>query len=120
MPPYYLTDFETQRFYLIEPQFNGVYSKNNIAKIKDGAYVVNFDESRSIRTHWIALYTNVNNLIHFDSCGIEYIPQKLNKFIGNKTVITNICRIQAHDSIMRGCFCIGFIDFMFKGKSLLD
>ena len=35
-------------------------------------------------------------------------------------MITNIYRIQAYDSIMCGYFCIGFIDFMLKGKSLLD
>ena len=29
-------------------------------------------------------------------------------------------RIQAFDSIMCGYFCIGFIDFMLKGKSLLE
>ena len=28
--------------------------------------------------------------------------------------------MQAYDSIMCGYFCIGFIDFMLKGKSLLD
>ena len=37
------------------------------------------------------------------------------------TNMLNICfRIQAYDSIMCGYFCIGFIDFMLKGKSLLD
>ena len=35
-------------------------------------------------------------------------------------MIINIYRIQAHDSILCGCFCIGFIDFMLKGKCLLD
>ena len=28
--------------------------------------------------------------------------------------------IQAYDLTMCGYFCIGFIDFMFEGKSLLD
>ena len=37
-----------------------------------------------------------------------------------KNIITNIYRIQAHDSITFGYFCIGFIDFMLKAKSLLD
>ena len=32
----------------------------------------------------------------------------------------NIFRIQAYDSIMFGYFCIRFINFMFKGKSLTD
>ena len=42
------------------------------------------------------------------------------KFIRNKSIITNIFRIQAYDSIMCGYFYIGFIDFMLKGKCLLD
>ena len=40
--------------------------------------------------------------------------------IGNKNIIPNIYKIQAYDSIMCGYFCIGFIDFMLKGKCLLD
>ena len=42
------------------------------------------------------------------------------KFIACKKIITNIYRIQAYDSIMCGYFCIGFINFMFIGKSLTD
>lgn len=41
-------------------------------------------------------------------------------FIGNKDMKTNICRIQSFDSIMVGCFCLRFFDFMFKGKSLTE
>ena len=40
--------------------------------------------------------------------------------IDNKNITTNIYRIQANDSLMCGYFCIGFIDFMQKDKSLLD
>ena len=39
--------------------------------------------------------------------------------MGNENKISNIYRIQARNSIIGGYFCIGFIDFMFKGKSLL-
>ena len=35
-------------------------------------------------------------------------------------MIKIIYRIQAYDSTMCGYFCNGFIDFMLKGKSLLD
>ena len=35
-------------------------------------------------------------------------------------MISNIYRIQNYDSIKCGYFCIGFIDYMFKGKSLTD
>ena len=40
--------------------------------------------------------------------------------IYSKNIVTNIYRIQAYNSIMFGYFCIGFIDFMLKGKSLLE
>ena len=56
----------------------------------------------------------------FDSFGVEHIPKGINKIIGNKNIITNIYGIQANDSIMCGYFCIGFIDFKLKAKSLLD
>ena len=43
MPPYSLTNFETQKYYQNEAKFNCVYSRNNLPKIKDGAYVINLD-----------------------------------------------------------------------------
>ena len=43
MPPHSLTNFKTQQYYQNEPKFNGVYSRNNMSKIKDGAYI-NLDE----------------------------------------------------------------------------
>ena len=50
-----------------------------------------------IRTHWITLYVNANNIVYFDGFGVEHIPKEIKKFIGNKNVITNIYRIQAYD-----------------------
>ena len=54
------TNFEIQNYYQNEPKFNGVYLRNNLTKIKDGAYVINLDEFKLIGTHWIALYVNGN------------------------------------------------------------
>ena len=71
-------------------------------------------------THWIALYAKNNDITYFDSFGVEHIPKEIKKFIGNKNIIAKIFRIQAYDSIMYRYFCIGFINFMFKGKSLTD
>ena len=115
-----LTNFEIQTYYQNEPKFSGVYSRSNLPKIKCGAYVINLDEFKSMRPHWIALYINGNNTIYFDSFGVEHIPKEIKKFIGNKDIIRNIYRIQVYDSIMCGYFRIGFIDFMLKGKSWLD
>ena len=114
-----LTNFEIQTYYQNEPRFIGVYSRDNLPdKIKDGAYVINLDEYCDIGTHWIALYVNNKTVTYFDSFGIEHIPKEVKKFIGNRNIISNIYRMQNYDSIMCGFFCIGFIDYMFKGKSL--
>ena len=60
-----------------------------------------------------------NNYVHyFDSFGVEHIPEKIKAFINNKNIKTNISRVQAYDPVMCGYFCIGFIDFMLKGKTL--
>ena len=81
MPPHPLKNFEIQKYYQNEPKFNGVFSRNNLPKIKDGAYVTNLYEYESIGTHWIALYVNSNNrktsydAIYFDSFGVEQIPK---------------------------------------------
>ena len=61
-----------------------------------------------------------NDVTYFDSFGVEHIPNEIKKFIDRKNLILNIFRIQAYDSIMCGYFCIGFINFMFKDKSLND
>ena len=54
-------------------------------------------------------------ITYFDSLGV---PKEIKKFIGNKNNITNIYWIKAYNSIC-GYFCIGFINFMLKGKSFL-
>ena len=54
---------------------------------------MNLDEYESIGTHWIVLCVN-NNLTYFDSFGVEYIPEEIRDFIGNKNIITNISRVQ--------------------------
>ena len=64
MAPHPLTNFEIQKYYYNEPKFDGVYSINNLPKIKNGAYVTNLDEYESIGTHWRALYVNGNKIIY--------------------------------------------------------
>ena len=48
---------------------------------------------------------NGNNIIYFDSFGVEHIPKEIKKFIGNENIIRNIYRIFVLD---------------LEGKSLLD
>ena len=72
-----LKSFQIQKYYQNEPKFNGVYSSNNLPKIKNGTYVINLDAFKSIETHWIALYVDNNNITNFDSFGAEDVPKKL-------------------------------------------
>ena len=63
---------------------------------------------------------NAENVTYFDSVEVEHIPKEIEKFIWNKNIILNIFKIQVHNSVMCGYFCIRFINFMLKGKSLLE
>ena len=101
MPPHPLTNLEIQKYYQNEPRFNGVYSRDNLPKIKDGAYIINLDQYSDIRTHWVALYVQNNNFTYFDSFGVEHIPKEIKTFINNKNITTNIFRVQAFDSIIQ-------------------
>ena len=75
--PHPLVIFEIQKYYQNKPKFNGVYSRNNLPKIKDGTYARILDEYESIGSHWIALYANTDNVVYFDSFGVEHIPKKI-------------------------------------------
>ena len=63
---------------------------------------------------------NINSVTYFDSFGVEDIPKEIKTFIKNKNVKTNIFRTQAYDSIMCAYFCIAYMDFMIKAKSLTE
>ena len=108
-----------QKYYQNKPRFNGFFSRDNLVKIKDGAYITNLDGYSDIGTHWVALHVN-NNVTYFDSFRVKHIPKEIKTFINNKNIKTNIFKIQAYDPVMCGYFCIGFIDFMFKGKTLKE
>ena len=121
MPFHPLTNFEIGEYYKNETRFNGVYSRDNSPKtIKQGAYVINLDEYTDIGTHWIVLFVKPKYTVYFDSFGVEHISKEINKFIGNKEIKANIFRLQAYDSIICGYFCIEVVNYMFKGKTLLE
>ena len=70
-----------------------IYSRNNLPKTKDGAYVINLDEYESIGIYWIAINANAENVTYFDSFGAEYMSKDIRELIVNKSIITNIYRI---------------------------
>ena len=66
------------------------------------------------------MHVNNNDVTYFHSFGVEHIPKEIEELINNKNIKTNIFRIQGYESVMCGYFCIEFIDFMFKGKTLTE
>ena len=121
MSSHLLTNSEIQKYYQNEPRFNGVYSRDNLPdKTKDGTYEINLDEYSDLGTHWIVLQALNNNVTYFDNFKVQRIPQEIKIFIDKSILVTSIFIIQAYDSVMRGYFRIGFIDFMLKGKNLTD
>ena len=120
MPPHPLANFEIQKYYQNEPRFNVLYPRNNLPEnVKDRAHVINLDEYADVGTYWIALFCNRSEIVYFDSFGVEYVPEEIWRIIGTKNIIGNIFRVQASKSIMRGHFCIEFIDFILAGKNWL-
>ena len=75
MLPYPLTSFEIQKYYQNEPRFKGVYSRDNLPKIRDGADIINLDKYVDIGTHWVALYVQNNDVIHSYLFGVEHISK---------------------------------------------
>ena len=120
IPFHPLTNFEIQDYFKTEKRFNGVFSRNNLPKLKKGAYVINLDHSKNTGAHWIVVFVKKDEVIYFDSFGVEHIPEEIKKSIGNKSIQTNIFRIQSYNSVMCGYFCILFIEYMLNDKTLAD
>ena len=66
------------------------------------------------------MFIDVNIAIYYDSFGIEYTPQEILTKIRHETFTHKIFRIQLHDSMIGGYFCIVFIEYMLQGKSSLN
>ena len=69
-----------------EPRFNGVYSRGNLPKtIKCEAPVIDLDKYADVGTHWIAWYVKNNEVIYFDSFGVEHVPKEIKNLLDIKT-----------------------------------
>ena len=67
------------------------FSRNNLHKAKkDGAFVINLDEYANVDTRWFALFCNRNEIVYFDSFGVEHVPEEIKEFLGNKNIKANI------------------------------
>ena len=119
-------------------KFIGVYSRNNLPKIKVWAYVINFNDKQSKGTQWISLFFGKNAVMLFDSIEILLILEflillillelfwtLLNIFLKKyrarrKSTAHKIFKKQPDESIMCGFYRVAFIEYVISGKSLID
>ena len=66
-----LTNFEIQRYYQNKPKFNGIYLRDDLHKVKGGAYVLNLDEHESVGTYWMTLHVHGYKVTYPDSFGVK-------------------------------------------------
>ena len=88
-------------YFNYKARFKVAFSRDNLPRIKDGAYVINFDDKQSKGTHWVPLFIKKNTAVYFDSVGIEYIPQEVSSKIKDKSLARNILRIQSDNCYVR-------------------
>ena len=75
---------------------------------------------KSKGTHWVSLFCDRNAAVYFDSYGTEYIPLGILNKIRGKSITHNIFRIQEDESVMRGFYCMTFIEYVLPEKTLSD
>ena len=56
VPLHPLNNMKIANYFKYEPRFNGVSSRNNLPRIKDGAYVINLDDKNSKGAQWVSFY----------------------------------------------------------------
>ena len=95
-------------YFKYKPRFNGVFSRNNLPRIKYGAYLINLNDKNSKGTHWISLFVDRNTAVYFDSFGIEFTTQDLLSKIRDKSITHNVFRIQDNESIICGFYSIAY------------
>ena len=61
-----------------------------------------------------------DEVIYFDSFGVEYVPKEIMEKIKDKNIKTSIFRIQDNSSIMCGSSFILFTEYMLNNKTLVD
>ena len=96
------------------------FSRKNLPRINDGAYVINFHSKKSKGIRWVLLFIDRNTAVNFDFFGIEYITQEVLNKTKDKSVTQNIVWIQDNESIMCGFYCITLIEYVLAGTNLLD
>ena len=115
-----LNNIEITNYFKYEPRFNSIFSRNNLPRINDGAYVIHLDDKNSKGTYWVSVFIDRNKTVYFHSFGIGLFPQEISDKIRDESITHNIFRIQDNESIMCGFYCITYRRYASRKKTLLD
>ena len=86
-------------------------------KIKDGTNVINLHEYGDVGTHWIALFYKRNEIVYFESFGVEHVPEEVKEFIWNKNIKAKIFRVQATVQQCVGIFALNSLILCLQVKN---
>ena len=71
-------------------KFKGVFSRNNLPRIKDGPYSINLDDKRSKETQWASLFIDKSKAVYLNSFRIDETSQEVLSKIKDKSITHNI------------------------------
>ena len=86
IPFHPLSNFEIMDYFKDVKRFNGVFSRDNSPKLKNGVYAINLDHSKNTGTHWAVILMKKDEVIYFDNFCVEYIPKEIMKRIKHKNI----------------------------------
>ena len=77
---YPISNFKINEILKNNRNYIGNFSKNNIPKLKNNqSTIVNLANSNDTGSHWIGMKFINKKIFYFDSYGIPYIPDIINK-----------------------------------------
>ena len=107
-----LNNIETTNYFNYNPRFNGVFSRNNLPRMKERGYVIDLDDKNSKVIHWVSSFIDRNTAAYFESFGTEYNSLEVLNKSRDKLITHNIFRKQDIESITCEFYCITFIEYM--------
>jgi len=120
-----LSDKNIDDFFSNNKNYLGTFAKDVIPrkfKTKNGAMIINMNNSNQGGSHWVLLLLNKKDVVYFDSFGVVPSLEVLSFMKSCKRPIYYVDRqLQDLKSTSCGWFCIYFIvECMIKGRDILD
>ena len=118
-----LSNIEIDNYFKDEPLYGGCYANNNLPKLENKIYIINYDDDGEKGSHWVCISNlHTDYIIYFNSFGL---PPKDNvlkwiKKAKNKTAVMNDMTIQNVNSDSRGWWCIYVLNRLLKGDTLIS